>query len=122
MWNWLLPNRPPNAADLEAARAAAESSQAAAVNAGQLAAGVAASSAGRPAAAAGSGGHPSASSFTAFEVRRQADAELKANDAYWAKRLAQLEQSHQKAGAVREREFNAAVSFFAARRGAGDIR
>lgn len=98
MWNWLLPDRPPAA--LEAARReATEASGAAAktVAGGAVIAGV------RPAYH----GEPTA---TAVDVRRQKDAELRANDAYWTKRLASQEQQQLKHNALREREFNAAVS------------
>lgn len=47
--------------------------------------------------------------ITAIDVRRQKDVELYNNDLYWAKRLAQQEQQHQKANAISEKEFSAAV-------------
>lgn len=95
MWNWLLPDRPPAA--LEAARREAETPVVGAPIA---------------AAAGGGGSRPpfyGEATATAADVRRQKDAELRANDAYWTKRLAGQEQQQLKHNALREREFNAAV-------------
>lgn len=47
--------------------------------------------------------------ITALEVRRQKEQELRNNDLYWAKRLAQLEQTLQKTNSILEKEYNAAV-------------
>ncbi|KAJ6644664.1 MICOS complex subunit MIC25 [Pseudolycoriella hygida] len=47
--------------------------------------------------------------ITALEVRRQKEQELRNNDLYWAKRLAQLEKTLQKTNSILEKEYNAAV-------------
>lgn len=96
MFNWLLPDRPPAA--LEAARREAQSASAASSAAAAV-----------PVAAGGGPVYYGEPTATAVEVRRQKDAELRANDAYWTKRLAQQEQQQQKQHALRETEFNAAV-------------
>lgn len=54
--------------------------------------------------------HPT--TVTAIEVRRQKEAELRQNDAYWTKRMAQLEHTLQKTNAILERECTAAVNLF----------
>lgn len=48
---------------------------------------------------------------TAIEVRRQKEAELRQNDAYWVKRMAQLEHTLQKTNMILERECTQAVNF-----------
>lgn len=47
--------------------------------------------------------------ITALEVRRQKELELRNNDLYWAKRLAQLEHSLQLTNSILEKEYNAAI-------------
>lgn len=112
MWNWLLPDRPPNAAALEAARREAEQEaarRAALPNAGVVAAATSTAGGQQQQRQTFYGGGE-LTTATAVEVRRQKDAELRANDAHWTARLAQQELAQQRHSAVREREFNAAVS------------
>lgn len=99
MWNWLLPDRPAPTVGLEARRVAATATGSAAIDSPAQPQQIF-----RGADAAGA-----TATVTAIEVRRQKDAELRANDAYWAKRLAAQEQAQLKTNGIQEKEFNAAV-------------
>lgn len=104
MWNWLLPDRPSAtpSVGLEARRAAAQATGQADTLQQQSPIQQ------QPQQFRGD----AVATVTAIEVQRKKDAELRANDAYWAKRLASQEQAQLKTSGIQEKEFNAAVSIY----------
>lgn len=48
-------------------------------------------------------------SVTSMDVMRQKENELKQNDQYWAKRLAEIEKTYQQTNKVLEAEYNQTV-------------
>lgn len=48
-------------------------------------------------------------SFTSLQIRQEKEAELRANDQHWQKRINQLEETHEKINQLMEQEYNCAV-------------
>lgn len=48
-------------------------------------------------------------SITSLQVRQEKEAQLRANDQHWQRRLTQLEETHAKINQLMEQEFNSAV-------------
>lgn len=53
---------------------------------------------------------PSGVGLTSLQIRQEKEAELRANDQHWQRRVNQLEESHQKINEMMEKEYIAAVS------------
>lgn len=47
--------------------------------------------------------------LTSLQIRQEKEAELRANDLHWQKRINQLEETHQKINDIMESEYKAAV-------------
>lgn len=47
--------------------------------------------------------------LTSLQIRQEKEAELRANDAHWQRRINQLEQQHHQISELMEREYSAAV-------------
>jgi hypothetical protein len=56
--------------------------------------------------------YQSASTITAMQVRKEKEAELFANDQYWANRLKKQEDEFLKNNKIMEKEFNDTVRFY----------
>lgn len=54
--------------------------------------------------------------ITSLQVRQEKEAELRANDLHWQKRICQLEETHQKINQLMEQEYNCAVSIIKRKR------
>lgn len=52
---------------------------------------------------------PPGAGYTSLQIRQEKEAELRANDQHWQRRINQLEETHQKINEIMEREYSAAV-------------